>query len=446
MKVSIVGTGYVGLSTGICLAYIGHEVHCIDTNIAKIEQLRGGQAPIFEPFLDRVMAECAARLHFTANYEDAIPASDVVFLAVGTPPLPSGGPDLQFLHAAASSTGRHLGADFTVIVNKSTVPVGSGTWVDSIVREASPQADFCVASNPEFLREGCAFGDSLYPDRIVVGADDTRGIDVLYQLYRPILDQSFPPPHYLPRPDGLTSVPLVTTALATAELIKYAANSFLALKISFINEVGSLAAKVGANIADVARGIGLDKRIGPRFLQAGIGWGGSCFGKDTAAVITSAAEYGLSMPIIQAARDVNYKQRGLVVERLLSELRILKGKTVALFGLAFKPDTDDLRDAPSLDIARRLLERGARVRAHDPVAMPSARQQNASLDLQYCDSLPELVTGADALVLVTEWEQYRELPWAEFRMLARQPIALDGRNFWDRRDVEAAGFRYVPLH
>jgi UDPglucose 6-dehydrogenase len=445
MKVTIIGTGYVGLSTGVCLAFIGHDVYCVDTDEAKIAALRAGKTPIFEPHLEAVMEAAKTRLNFTTKYEEAVPGSDVVFLAVGTPPLPSGSPDLTYLSSAARTLGSLMGDRFTVIVNKSTVPVGSGNWVDSIVRDVCPAGDFCIASNPEFLREGSALGDSLYPDRIVIGSDNPRGLDVLYQLYRPILDQSFTAPSFLPRPSDCNSAPLVTTDLASAELIKYAANAFLALKISYINEIGNLAGKVGANIQHVAKGIGLDKRIGPRFLSAGIGWGGSCFGKDTSALISSAQEYGLTMPIVQAGRETNYRQRDHVVEQLLGALKILKGRTIGLLGLAFKPDTDDLRDAPAIDIARRLIERGARVRAHDPVAMANAQQQYPTLGIQWCDTEEQLAQGTDALVLVTEWDQYRDLDWAQLKTVMRTPIILDGRLFLDRAKITEAGLQFISL-
>ncbi len=442
MKVTIIGTGYVGISTGVCLAFIGHDVACIDTDANKVEALRQGKAPIFEPFLEELMAASKTRLQYTTDYAEGVDNADVVFLAVGTPPLPTGSPDLQYLRSAASTLGQHLPQKFVVVVNKSTVPVGSGNWVYSIIRDSNPNADFCVASNPEFLREGSALHDSLYADRIVVGSDDQRGLEVLYQLYRPILDQSFEAPHSLPRPDDVTAVPLVKTDLTSAELIKYAANAFLALKISYINEVGRLATRVGANIQHVARGIGLDQRIGPRFLSAGIGWGGSCFGKDTAALIASAAEYGLTMPIVSAARETNYRQRDLMVEQLLNSLRILKGRTIGLLGLAFKPDTDDLRDSPALDIARQLIERGARVRAHDPVAMPNARKQHPDLDIQWCDSVDALADQADALALVTEWQQYRELDWTALKERVRNPLMIDGRYALDPAKLVAAGWQY----
>ncbi|MEP7364723.1 MAG: UDP-glucose/GDP-mannose dehydrogenase family protein, partial [Acidobacteriota bacterium] len=409
MQIAIIGTGYVGLTTGACLAAIGHEVTCLDSDPAKIETLRQGRVPIYEPFIEEILEEAEGRLRFTQSYAEAIPSAQVVFIAVGTPPMADGSPDLQFLRSAAAAIGEQLGDGFTVVVNKSTVPIGSGNWVESLIREASAAregrapAEFAVASNPEFLREGSALQDSLYPDRIVVGADSPRALDVLTKLYRPILEQSFTPPGYLRRPDGIAAVPLVTTDLASAELIKYAANSFLALKISFINEIGRVAEKVGADVTLVAKGIGLDRRIGTRFLQAGLGWGGSCFAKDTAALVSTAADYSLTMPIVSAARLVNQTQRERVVEKLLAELKIMKGKTVGLLGLAFKPNTDDLRDAPSLDIARALIARGATVVVHDPVAMPRARIEQAGLAVRYCESAEQVAEHADALVLVTEW-------------------------------------------
>jgi len=339
-----------------------------------------------------------------------------------------------------------------VVVNKSTVPVGSGSWVESLVQEAyaahngqKPRGQFAVASNPEFLREGSAIRDSLYPDRVVVGAEDQRALEVLYTLYRPILEQTFTPPSFIPRPEGLQAVPFIATDLASAELIKYSANAFLALKISFINEIAALAERVGADITQIAKGIGLDVRIGTRFLQAGIGWGGSCFGKDTAALIATARDYGLSMPIVTAAREVNYRQRERIVEKLLAELKILKGRTIGLLGLAFKPNTDDLRDAPALDIASRLIERGARVRAHDPVAMERARREHPHLDLHYCETPEQVAEEADALVLVTEWAMYRELPWEELARRMRRAVLVDGRNFLDRAQMAALGFRYVGI-
>ena len=452
MKVSIIGTGYVGLTTGVCLAFLGHKVTCLDSDEAKIDTLRSGRTPIYEPWLEDLLALAQPNLCFSTSYAQSIPGAEVVFIAVGTPPLAGGSPDLSYLLSAAQSVGEHLNGAFTVVVNKSTVPIGSGNWVESILRESYEQhhtnpsdGHFAVASNPEFLREGSALHDSLYPDRVVIGADEPRALELLYTLYRPVLDQTFPAPTFLPRPEGLGAVPLISTQLASAELIKYAANAFLALKISYINEIGRLAERVGADITQVANGIGLDARIGTRFLQAGIGWGGSCFGKDTAALISTAAEYGLTMPIVQAAREINHRQRMHVIEKLLAELKILKGRTIGLLGVAFKPHTDDLREAPAIEIARELTERGAKVRAHDPVALPRARREYSDSEIVFCDDPVEVAKGSDALVLVTEWPQYRDLPWEDLAREMRYPLVLDGRQFLDRTRLARAGFHYVGI-
>ena len=449
MRIAIIGTGYVGLTTGACLAAIGHEVTCLDNNAAKVETLRQGKVPIFEPFIEEILEEAKDRMRFTQSYAEAIPGADVVFIAVGTPSMADGSPDLRYLREAAASIGEHLGEGFTVVVNKSTVPIGSGNWVESLIRESrggrNGKVEFAVASNPEFLREGSALQDSLYPDRIVVGADSPRAVDVLSNLYRPILEQSFIAPSYLKRPEGMAAAPLVTTDLASAELIKYAANSFLALKISYINEIGRLAEKVGADVTLVAKGMGLDARIGTRFLQAGLGWGGSCFAKDTAALVVTAADYGLAMPIVAAARTVNQQQRERVVEKLLGELKIIKGKTVGLLGLAFKPNTDDLRDAPALDIARALVARGVTVTAFDPVAMERAKSEWADAGIKYCQTAEQVAEGADAVVLVTEWAEFQDLDWEAMAKAARSPFLLDGRLFLDGARLEKAGWRHARV-
>ena len=450
MNVAILGTGYVGLTTGACLAYLGHQVTCVDPVAEKIGALQRGEVPFHEPFLEELLVQARPNLKFTMDYSEAIPDAQVVFIAVGTPPGVGGAPDLRYLQAAAEGVGERLGPHFTVIVNKSTVPIGSGNWVGALVRDTAERRGhgkdcFAVASNPEFLREGSALLDSLYPDRVVIGADDPRTAEVLYTLYRPILDQTFQAPTFLPRPDRVGGVPLISTDLASAELIKYAANAFLALKISYINEIGRLAEKVGADISQVARGIGLDARIGTRFLQAGIGWGGSCFGKDTAALISTASEYGLDMAIVKSARQVNQRQRERVVEKLLGELKLLKGRTVGLLGLAFKPHTDDLREAPALDVARHLLERGARVKVHDPVAMDRFKKEYSAMDVTLASDAYDVARDADALVLVTEWPQYLELDWEALAAGMRNPILLDTRHVLDRARVARAGFRYLTL-
>jgi len=452
MRVSIIGTGYVGLTTGVCLGFLGHKVTCIDSDQNKIALLRAGKTPIYEPFLTELMAEARPNLSFCGEYAGSLQDAEVVFIAVGTPPSADGSPDLRYLSEAARGIGQHFEGDFLVVVNKSTVPIGSGNWVGSLVRESYEQqhgrkanGHFSVASNPEFLREGTALHDSLFPDRVVIGSDNNRALQVLYSLYRPILDQTFAAPTYLARPEGVGAVPLISTDLASAELIKYAANAFLATKISYINEIGQLAEKVGADISQVAKGIGLDARIGTRFLQAGIGWGGSCFGKDTAALVATAREYSLSMPIVEAAREINRRQRERVVEKLLAELKILKGRTIGLLGLAFKPNTDDLREAPAIDIARKLIERGCKVKVHDPVAMDRFEREYPDLSVVCCESPEEVADEADALALITEWQDYRELDWEVMASRMRSPLVLDGRNALDRARLERFGFRYLGI-
>lgn len=453
MKVVIVGTGYVGLTTGIALAYLGHQVTCLDILEEKIRLLKKGKSPIYEHGLEDLMKIAWPNLKFTSRYEEAgLADTDVIFISVNTPPNDDGSPNLDYVKQAAISIGQNLGTKFTVIVNKSTVPIGSGNWVGSLVKDAMAQVDgykpedrFAMASNPEFLREGTALHDTLYPDRIVIGAEDTRALAILTDLYRPILNQDFPALEFLPRPEGLGAVPIVTADLASAELIKYAANAFLALKISYINEIAKLAEKVGADIMQIARGIGLDTRIGSRFLSAGIGWGGSCFGKDTAALITTAEEYRLDLEIVRAAREVNYNQRVWVVEKLLNELKILKGRTITLLGLAFKAHTDDLRDAPALDIARHLMQRGAKVKAHDPVALENARRYFGDAGIHFYDAVEEALHEADAAVLVTEWPDYRKLDWDTLKARMKTPLLLDGRNFLPQNILEQSGFTYIGV-
>jgi UDPglucose 6-dehydrogenase len=451
MKLALIGTGYVGLTTGVGFAFLGHEVTCIDTDAPKIGRLKQGLMPFYEPWLAEMFDLVNTNLQFCSSYE-ALASADVVFITVGTPSLPDGSSDLSYVRGAAQAVGRHLKPDFTVIVNKSTVPIGSGNWVDTLVREAFAErhgaetsACFAVASNPEFLREGSALHDSLYPDRVVIGSEDRRAIEAMHRLYRPILEQTFAPPSFLPRPESLGAVPLIATDLQSAELVKYAANAFLSLKISYINEIANLAERVGADITQVAKGIGLDRRIGTQFLQAGLGWGGSCFGKDTAALMSTGAEYSLEMPIVAASRHVNYRQRERVVERLLEHLKILKGRCVGLLGIAFKPQTDDIRDSPALDIAARLAQRGATVKLHDPVALDRARAEVSTGGIHFCETAEAAACGADALVLVTDWSEYRELSWEAIAPTMRNRLIVDGRNFLPADRLERAGFRYVGI-
>jgi UDPglucose 6-dehydrogenase len=404
---------------------------------------------MWEPHLEETLNLVRDKITFTTSYDEAnIPETDVIFITVGTPSLPDGNANLSFVQNAAESIAERLGEKFTVIVNKSTVPIGSGNWVETIMHEhfnrthaQSKKVDFNVVSSPEFLAQGSAMRDSFYPDRIVVGSQCERSIARLKELFLPLMEQNFDPPAGLPRPEGLEEVPLLVCDLTSAEMIKYAANSFLALKISYINEVGRLASKLGADINAVARGIGLDKRIGSRFLNAGIGWGGSCFGKDTAALVATARDYNLEMPIIQAARGVNYSQRNLVVDLLQEKLKILKGRYISLLGFSFKPNTDDLRDAPSIDISRLLVQRGALVRAHDPVALGNARSLYGDLGVTFCDDLRDALTGAEAIVLVTEWPEYREIEWESIPPV---PV-IDGRNFLNRTKLESLGFSVTGM-
>jgi UDPglucose 6-dehydrogenase len=428
----------------------------VDTDGAKIDALRNRQVPFYEPDLAELLSLARERggIDFETDLGESAAESEVIFIAVGTPPLPNGASDLKYLEMAARGIGAAMDASrLRVVVNKSTVPVGSGNLAETLIREGIADAAsidaarirFGVASNPEFLREGSALHDSLYPDRIVVGADDRLTLSVMERLYQPLVEQSFTPPPFAPRPDRLSTVPLVITSLTSAEMIKYAANAYLAMKISFANEIANICERVGAEMPQVARGIGLDARIGARFLNAGIGWGGSCFGKDLQSLTHTAAEYGYRPLLLEAAQEVNRRQRQLVLQKLQEKLFVLKGRTIGLLGLAFKPDTDDLRDAPSLEIAARLLQMGARVRAYDPIAMPSCRQQNPGLKMQYCDSIKSVANGADALVVVTEWDEVRTLSLAEIAPLMTRPILIDGRNILDPAEALAAGFDYAGI-
>ncbi|UFP93729.1 UDP-glucose dehydrogenase family protein [Gloeobacter morelensis] len=460
MKVGVIGTGYVGLVTGACLATIGHTVVCMDNNEAKIQRLRQGVMPIYEPGLEELVAAAAAagRLVFTTEMAETVRPSDVVFITVGTPSRPDGSPDLSAVRAVARAIGSHLDGRFRVIVNKSTVPVGSGNWVRMLVEDGANLAaaqsrsshhtgngvavlapaeepNFSVASNPEFLREGSAVWDTFNPDRIVIGAEDVKAIAVMRKLYAYWL---------APEQADRELVPMVVTDLASAEMIKYAANAFLATKISFINEIANICERVGADVTRIAEAIGLDKRIGRSFLNAGAGWGGSCFPKDVSALVSTAAEYGHECQLLKATLSVNDHQRQVVIEKLQRELRILKGRTVALWGLAFKPHTDDIRCAPALAVAEHLLNLGCRVVAHDPVV--TAHQVQGQLpDLQVAAGAVEAVQGADALLVMTEWPEYTQVNLGVVAAALRQPIVIDARNCLDPQQVVQAGMRYSGI-
>jgi UDPglucose 6-dehydrogenase len=456
MRVTVIGTGYVGTVTGACLAYLGHHVTCVDTDHSKIEKLRSGQTPIYEPGLEEliVLAKERGGLDFETDLINPVKSSDVIFIAVGTPPLPSGESNLAYLEAAARGIGASMDANrFRVIVNKSTVPVGSGNLVGALVREGVLESNpdivdsvhFGVASNPEFLREGSAIHDSLYPDRIVVGAEDETTTGIMHALYEPLIDQQFPDPSFAPRPAGMGRVPLVTTTLTSAEMIKYSANAFLAMKIGFANEISNICERVGAEVTEVMTGIGLDARIGLPFLNAGIGWGGSCFGKDISSLMHTASEYGYQARLLEASLAVNRLQRQVVIQKLQEKLYILKGRTIALLGLAFKPNTDDLRDAPSLQIAEKLIQMGARVRAYDPIAMDACREQNPGLRICYCNDALSAAEHADALVVVTEWPEFGELNLADVASRMNRAVLIDGRNSFNPEKARTAGFEYAGI-
>ena len=445
MRVTVIGTGYVGTVTGVCLAYLGHRVTCVDTDAVKIARLSNGDIPIYEPFLEELipLAQGRGGIDFTTELSGAVAASEVIFIAVGTPPLPSGEANLSYLESAARGIGASMdNARFRVVVNKSTVPVGCGN-LEHLGGGAGVR--FGVASNPEFLREGSAIHDSLYPDRIVLGTSDERALNVLRELYAALESQDFPAPPFCARPRRIGRVPLVTTSLTSAEMIKYAANAFLATKIGFANEIANICEKVGADAKEVMKGIGLDSRIGTAFLNAGIGWGGSCFGKDVQSLLHIAGEYGYQARMLEAALTVNRLQRQLVIQKLQEKLYILKGRSIVLLGLAFKPNTDDLRDAPSLQIAERLLQMGARVKVHDPIAMQGCREQYPDLRVTYCDSAEHAVDNADALVLVTEWDEYGKLDLERLGARMARRILVDGRNLFDLEMARLAGFDYTGI-
>ncbi|MCL6560604.1 MAG: UDP-glucose/GDP-mannose dehydrogenase family protein, partial [Firmicutes bacterium] len=448
MRITIIGIGYVGLATSVALAYLGHHVVGVEKDPQKMKLLREGKSPIHEPGIEELLNQRKERLSFTDDTAGAVADSDLILIAVGTPSKKNGEADIRYVEEAATQAAMGMVSRETyIMVIKSTVPIGTGRRVMHVVRktlaERGVKANVHVASNPEFLREGMALRDTLYPDRIIVGTETPEAVEALRRLYGPILEQTFIPPPFLPRPEWYSLPPLVTTDPTSAEMIKYAANAFLALKISFINEIAGLCEKVGADVKEVARGIGLDSRIGPRFLQAGLGWGGSCLPKDTAALLAFAAEYGYTMPIVESARVVNARQRTLIVEKLQGVLKILRGRVIGILGLAFKPETDDVRESPALDLVRILTERGAHVKVHDPVAIPKARAALGELPVDYADDPYTLAEGCDALILATEWETYRHLNLAVLAKRMNQPVLVDGRNFFNPEQVCQAGFTYL---
>lgn len=454
MRVAVFGAGYVGLVTGVALAYLGHRVELVEVDAAKLAAIDAGRSPIFEAGLEPLLGQTrrAGRLTVTADGQAAAAGAEVIFIAVGTPPTPSGQADLRYVQEASRTIGRALdGERRRVVVNKATVPIGSANLVEVWMEEGyagahgggPPAPGFtAVVSNPEFLREGSALSDTLYPDRIVVGFDEPWAGAVMRRLYRPILEQAFVPPPEAPRPPALTRVPLLETDRVSAEMIKYAANAFLATKISFANEMANICERVGADVRAVMQGIGMDSRIGTRFLQAGVGWGGSCFGKDMAALLYTAKEYGYQAPILEGAIAVNRQQRLAVVQRLKEMLRPIQGRRIAVWGLAFKPGTDDLRDAPAVTIIEELVRLGVRVQAYDPVAGENFRRQYPQWASMLAGSPLDAVRGAEALVLVTEWPEFAAVPLEQVAAAMARPFVLDGRNFLDQERARAAGLVY----
>lgn len=457
MRVCVIGTGYVGLVTGVCLSHIGHHVICVDNNEEKIKLMKSGQSPIYEPGLSELMQSStqAGNLEFTSDLAVGVNHGEILFIAVGTPALPTGESDTRYVEAVAKGIGNHLNGGYKVIVNKSTVPIGSGDWVQMIVLDGIKErqkvstgqgftmqeevdCNFDVVSNPEFLREGSAVYDTFNPDRIVLGSNSEKAIAMMQKLYQPLVERKFSEDKSLP------PVPVVVTDLSSAEMIKYAANAFLATKISFINEVANICDRVGADVTQVAKGIGLDSRIGSKFLQAGLGWGGSCFPKDVSALIHTARDYGFETELMNAAVNVNQRQRVIVIEKLQHELKILKGKVVGLLGLTFKPDTDDMRDAPALNLIEELNRLGAKVKAYDPIVSQTGISHGLSGVIIETHA-QMLADGCDALVLVTDWQEFLKLDFEQMAKKMNHPIIIDGRNFLDRQRVIDAGFHYVGI-
>ena len=431
MRIAMIGTGYVGLVSGACFSDFGHDVVCVDKDEGKIARLKQGQMPIYEPGLDVLVGNNveAGRLSFTTDLVEGIAGADAIFIAVGTPTRRGDGfADLTYVYAAAAEIADALDG-YTVVVNKSTVPVGTGAEVERIIRERRPDAAFDVASNPEFLREGAAIDDFKRPDRVVVGTSSPRAVEVMRELYRPL---------------SLNEVPMVFTSRETAELTKYAANAFLATKITFINEVADICEKVGADVQQVARGIGLDGRIGAKFLHAGPGYGGSCFPKDTLALVHTAREAGAPFTIVQAVVDANAARKQAMADRIIAACNGVQGARIAVLGLAFKPNTDDMRDAPSLDILPRLIEAGATVAAFDPESMDEARKHFGET-ITYCDDAYSTMPGADAVVILTEWNEFRALDLKRIGGLLKRRIMVDLRNVYQPSELIPHGFAYHSI-
>ena len=430
MHIAVIGTGYVGLVTGACFAEFGVDVTCVDVDETKIARLKEGIIPIYEPGLDQIVERNskAGRLHFTTDLKQAVENALVIFLAVGTPPNEDGTPNMSFVEKAVLDIARFING-YKVIVTKSTVPVGTGEWVRKLIHEnQTAKHNFGVCSNPEFLREGAAISDFMRPDRVVIGSRDAEAIAIMRDLYRPLF---------------LIETPFVITSLEAAELTKYAANAFLATKISFINEIANLCDKIGCDVHDVARGMGMDKRIGSKFLHPGPGFGGSCFPKDTRALATVAKQYGSESRIVDTVIEVNDNQRRIMIPKIEQLVGDFAGKTIAVLGLSFKPETDDMRESPALEIINEIVARGAKVKAFDPVAMEEARKSLP--DIEYSKDEYDAISGADALVLVTEWNQFRALDLEKVKSLLKSPKIADLRNIYEPAAMRERGFEYIGV-
>jgi len=431
MRIAMIGTGYVGLVSGTCFSEFGIDVVCVDKDTRKIELLHENVMPIYEPGLDELVADNvkAGRLSFTTDLKAAVKDADAVFIAVGTPSRRGDGhADLSYVYAAAEEIADAM-TGYTVVVTKSTVPVGTGDEVEAIIRKRRPDAEFDVVSNPEFLREGSAINDFMRPDRVVIGTESDKARAVMKQLYRVLY---------------LIETPIVFTSRRTSELIKYAGNTFLATKITFINEIADLCEKVGANVHDVAKGIGLDGRIGKKFLHPGPGYGGSCFPKDTLALVKTARDFGAPLRIIETVVDVNDKRKKAMADKVIAACGgSVSGKTIAVLGLTFKPNTDDMRDSPSLDIVPALKAAGAIVKAFDPEGMEEAKKLLP--EITYCDDAYDTLTGADCLVLVTEWNEFRALNLSKVKAALKSPVVIDLRNVYDPVEMRESGFEYISI-
>ncbi len=430
MRIAVIGTGYVGLVSGACFAEFGVDVTCVDVDASKIEKLKAGGIPIYEPGLDTIVAKNveAGRLHFTTDIKSAVEQALVVFLAVGTPPQPDGTPDMSYYRQAAKDVAEAMNG-YKVLVTKSTVPVGTGKWLREFVQaNLAVETEFGVASNPEFLREGAAIEDFMRPDRVVVGSNEERAIEVMKELYRPLY---------------LIETPVVITSLEAAELIKYAANAFLATKITFINEIANLCDAIGCDVHDVARGMGMDNRIGRKFLHPGPGYGGSCFPKDTRALTTVADQFGVETRIVDAVIEANDRQRDAMIPKIENLVGDLSGKKIGVLGLSFKPETDDMRESPAIEIIAGMIAKGASVKAFDPVAMEESKHFISGIE--YATDEYDALAGADAMVIVTEWNQFRALDFDKVKSLLTSPKIADLRNIYEPSDMRELGFEYVGV-